>query len=302
MTTPSKKLTDELDYAKIIEKAKRRALGGGLSGGLAMGVNILTMMWLRTTMNYQYRNGGTTRQALSHLYNEGGRGFGGIRRFYRGLGPAIFQGPLSRFGDTAANTGAITLLDAHPDTKNLPVAVKTLGASVVAATWRIFLMPIDACKTGLQVNGKDGLKILFSKIGKSGPTVLWHGALGASGATFVGHFPWFFTFNLLGDKLPEADPDSLAQKLARRAVQGFFSSVVSDTCSNSIRVCKTFKQTSEVAISYPQVVRNVIANDGVMGLFGRGLKTRILANGLQGLTFSILWKYFEEHIQKALDG
>lgn len=32
--------------------------------------------------------------------------------------------------------------------------------------------------------------------------------------------------------------------------------------------------------------------DGISGLFGRGLKTRILANGLQGLLFSILWKLF----------
>ncbi len=38
--------------------------------------------------------------------------------------------------------------------------------------------------------------------------------------------------------------------------------------------------------------RAVIAVDGVKGLFGRGLKTRIIANGLQGLIFSVLWKIF----------
>ena len=38
--------------------------------------------------------------------------------------------------------------------------------------------------------------------------------------------------------------------------------------------------------------RAVIAVDGITGLFGRGLKTRILANGLQGLLFSVLWKFF----------
>lgn len=32
--------------------------------------------------------------------------------------------------------------------------------------------------------------------------------------------------------------------------------------------------------------------DGILGLFGRGLGTRILCNGLQGLLFSILWKLF----------
>jgi len=38
--------------------------------------------------------------------------------------------------------------------------------------------------------------------------------------------------------------------------------------------------------------RAVIAADGVIGLFGRGLSTRILANGLQGLLFSVLWELF----------
>ena len=42
-----------------------------------------------------------------------------------------------------------------------------------------------------------------------------------------------------------------------------------------------------------QAVREVIAKDGVAGLFGRGLKTRILANGMQGLMFAVVWKYLQ---------
>jgi hypothetical protein len=34
------------------------------------------------------------------------------------------------------------------------------------------------------------------------------------------------------------------------------------------------------------------------GLFGRGLKTRIVANGCQGLMFAVLWKYFMEYQKK----
>lgn len=41
-----------------------------------------------------------------------------------------------------------------------------------------------------------------------------------------------------------------------------------------------------------EAARLVILQDGVLGLFGRGLKTRIIANGLQGILFSILWKLF----------
>merc|ERR1719471_532198 len=65
-------------------------------------------------MNYQYRNGGGFGESIRHLYNDGGRGLGGIRRFYRGVGPALIQGPMSRFGDTAANTGVLAVLNAHP--------------------------------------------------------------------------------------------------------------------------------------------------------------------------------------------
>lgn len=38
----------------------------------------------------------------------------------------------------------------------------------------------------------------------------------------------------------------------------------------------------------------MVRADGILGLLGRGLKTRILCNGLQGLLFSILWKLFLE--------
>jgi len=46
-----------------------------------------------------------------------------------------------------------------------------------------------------------------------------------------------------------------------------------------LRVVKTYRQTSVEAISYPQAMRNVIEKDGIMGLLGRGLKTRIITNG-----------------------
>lgn len=114
-------------------------------------------------------------------------------------------------------------------------------------------------------------------------------------------FPWFFTFNYLQEKIPKPDPDKTFQKFGRNAVIGFTSSVVSDTCSNSLRVIKTTKQTSKTPISYYEAVRMVVDADGVAGLFGRGLSTRILANGFQGLMFSVIWKALEERFNKRLD-
>ena len=116
----------------------------------------------------------TTMEALKHLYSEGG-----VRRFYRGVGPALFQGPLSRFGDTASNAGMMALWDSFEGTKHLPSAAKTVTASAAAASFRVLLMPIDACKTILQVEGANGLQKLGEKIGKGGIIVLWHGSIGA---------------------------------------------------------------------------------------------------------------------------
>ena len=135
-------------FREIIDKSAASAMRGGLAGGLAMGANIGCLMWLRTTMNYQYRYGTSMGTAIKTLYADGG-----IPRFYRGVIPALVQGPMSRFGDTAANTGIMTLMDSYDESRDLPVMVKTLAASSAAALFRIGLMPVDACKTTMQVEG-----------------------------------------------------------------------------------------------------------------------------------------------------
>ena len=113
---------------------------------------------------------------------------GGIRRFYRGVGPALIQGPMSRFGDTAANSGMMALLNSYDNTKDLPVFAKTMCASAAAASWRICLMPVDTLKTMLQVEGAQGLTFLRQKVRAKGPTVFYHGSLAAASATHVSFF------------------------------------------------------------------------------------------------------------------
>jgi len=146
----------KVDAYAVFMKAAKRAGQGGLAGAAAMAINVCSLMWIRTAINYQYRYGTSTRTAFKTLYAEGG-----IPRFYRGLVPALIQGPLSRFGDTAANTGVLAGLDAFELTAKLPTAAKTVAASVGAALFRIILMPVDTFKTTMQVEGKDGLTKLF---------------------------------------------------------------------------------------------------------------------------------------------
>ena len=271
----------------VLARAGRRALGGGLAGAGAMALQVLLLFPLRSLMNYQYRYGGTFRAAVSALHSEGG-----ARRFYRGLLPALVQAPLARFGDTASNTGILAILNSNESTANLPIGIKTLAASSAAAMFRILIMPVDTIKTVLQVDGQKGISALGGKFRANGPSVFFHGALAASAATFAGHYPWFAVFNALDANLPV--PTDRLGKLCRSAGIGFSATLVSDTVSNSIRVIKTYRQTHPSPISYRQAVTDVIRQDGVLGLAFRGLKTRIVANGIQGLTFSVLWKHFDE--------
>ncbi|KAF9005187.1 mitochondrial carrier domain-containing protein [Cyathus striatus] len=280
-----KKFIDAGDVEFDLRKALMSALGGGLSGAAAMVLQVLTLMPIRTVMNYQYRYGSTMTEATRTLYADGG-----WTRYYQGLSAALIQGPVSRFGDTAANAGILALLQSNPVMRKLPSLVKTVFASLAAAAFRMILTPIDTVKTTLQTQGKPGLRILKARIKTYGIGTLWYGALATAAATFVGHYPWFGTYNYLDANLPPSH--TTLEKLGRRAFIGFAASVVSDTVSNSLRVVKTYRQVNETRIGYLAAARAVIAVDGLRGLFGRGLKTRILANGLQGIMFSILWRLF----------
>lgn len=178
----------------------------------------------------------------------------------------------------------------------MPVLIQTLGSSITAGLFRIGLVPVDTLKTILQVEGKNAMKILSNKYSQGGIRVFFHGALASAGATMVGHYPWFSTYNYLNSTLPQYT--ERRDKLLRQAFIGFTSSIVSDTISNSLRVIKTTKQTSQEVLSYRATVKNVIANDGIAGLFGRGLKIRIITNGISGLMFSVMWKLFNDSFDK----
>lgn len=268
----------------LVKKSVQAALSGGIPGMIAMATQVTTLMWLRTTMNYQYRYGTTMAEAMRTLYKQGG-----IPRFYNGYTAALIQGPLSRFGDTAANTGVLSFLNSHEYTQQLPIPMKTAFASITAASFRILLMPVDTVKTMLQVEGSRGWILLMQKVKSNGPNVLFHGSIASSVATLAGHYPWYTTYNYLSSIIPEYK-ENVLKKLARSAGIGFVSSILSDSISNSFRVVKTAKQAYAQTVTYRYVVSQILKKDGVQGLMGRGLKTRLLTNGIQGLMFSVLWK------------
>ncbi len=54
--------------AASVSEALNKAVAGGVSGGAAQGINVLALMWLRTTMNVQMVNGSSMRDAFKTLY------------------------------------------------------------------------------------------------------------------------------------------------------------------------------------------------------------------------------------------
>jgi Mitochondrial carrier protein len=288
MTTP-KATTNKngRPSVSILQTAAQSAFRGGLAGAMAMVLQVVLLMWLRTVINWQYRYGGTMMEAFTALYQEGG-----IARFYQGAGYALVQGPLSRFGDTAANEGVKALLNG----RHYSIGVITFCASMAAALWRIVLTPVDTIKTMLQVTGTHGIESLKEKVAKHGVWVLYDGALGNWGATIVGHYPWFVVNNQLEQRIPKANNHRM--NMVRRAFIGFCSSVVSDCCSNGIRVVKTFKQTSDIPMSYMEAIRTLIESSGLVGLLFRGLGIKVVSNALSSIMFSVVWKMIMEQLEE----
>lgn len=276
-------------FGEIFGKAGRKALGGGLPGAVAGVVQVLTLMWLRTTINYQCRYGASFTRALSILYKDGG-----IGRFYRGIGFALFQAPFSRFVATASNDGVLALLSSFPLTKHWTPAVTTVFASLTVGLFRILLMPIDTCKTVLQVDSREGFRALMRRVRAGKVGALYQGALATAASSTIGHYPWFVIFNALSSA--EWLKRLVTSKLLRNASIGLVASVTSDTIVNVFRVIKTTKQSigSKHDFSYSDTIRMIVAADGWKGLFGRGLRTRVFANSVQSIMFTVIWRGLAE--------
>ena len=296
ITINNEKIRIDMIY-NVLEKARIEAVRGGISGAAAGCIQVITLMWLRTTVNYQYRYGVDTMTAIRELYKQGG-----ITRFYRGLPYAILQGPLARFGSVAANEGAKVLTAFYIKDLKTSLIISTSLGSILAAIWRIFLMPLDTFKTILQVEGSIGFQKLMNRLTVGDIGVLYQGTLATILVTITGYYPWFFVHNYL-DTLITFSKSHWVNHI-RSALIGFLASAVSDTVSNFIRVIKTVKQSniSEIgsSLTYYDIIIQIYNEGGIMAFIGRGLLTRILTNGLQSMLFTVLWKIFANR-NKNLD-
>ena len=78
-------------------------------------------------------------------------------------------------------------------------------------------------------------------------------------------------------------------QILQNAGIAFMATAASDVFTNSVRVVKTVKQTSN-QLSYTGAIQNILTNDGYKGLFGRGMMTRLVSNSIQSTLFTVVWK------------
>jgi Mitochondrial carrier protein len=185
--------------------------------------------------------------------------------------------------------------------------------------WLFFISAIDTMKVVLQVDGSEGFRSLIRRLRAGKISSLYQGCIATALASMMGHYPWvriagrmpepgsqwdrfsililtvsicmqFFTYNWLAAR--KWVLALLPSTLIRNASIGLASSVVSDVVVNAIRVIKTTKQSlgSRHSVTYAEAVRIIVAADGWMGLFGRGLSTRIYCNAIQSIVFTVIWR------------
>lgn len=249
-------------------------------------IQVGSLMWMRTIMNYQYCHGGTFKSTFNTLYKEGG-----VPRLYKGFGIALLYVPMCRFGDILANVGAIRYMDTNEKTKDLSLSTKTFCGNLIAGVWRISISPIDMIKNTMQVNGYKGMGVIRNKIKINGLGSLYHGSSATFTTCVFSDFPWFIVYNHLNQYFDIHHKDlSRSQTIIKNAFTGLCASMITDVLTNSLHVIKINRQAHTECIGYRVIVKQVIKKDGYGGLFCRGLKTRLVSNGIQSMMFSVLWK------------
>lgn len=225
------------------------------------------------------------REAFRTLYAQGG-----VKRFYTGLLPTVLHVTLCRFGDTTANSAAL----AYVPSDSLPA--KTAVASVTAAAWRATLLPLETVRANMQVRGKGGMAVVQKRFAAGGVWGLYAGAAASFTAGLLGHFPFFLTVNWVSEAVPLGDDATIVHKLGRNGGMGFLAAMCSDVATNGFKIIATNKQTNKKHMTYYETAKKIVRRDGLPALVTRGLKTRILGNGLQGAMFVVLWKGIEERL------
>lgn len=227
---------------------------------------------------------------------------GGVRRFYRGVSIALVEGPIGRGVGAGANYATLNMLESvesRTGHTEMSLFTKTAISSIGVGMFRLLYYPLDTVKTVLQVEGAQGISILKAKMAKHGGSVLYHGAVPYITGAAIRHTAWFSVYNYLDNAFPETTTDydgaRALNPILRNAAIGSACAIVTDVVSNPISALKAYRQTSASSISYPEAVRTILLDKGIVNLLTRGLSTRIWVDVLNSAVFTVIWRYLATH-------
>lgn len=263
-----------------MDKLKKSTSKSLIIGMVTGGVNVGSLMWLRTVSNYQYRNATTMTDTIKILYNEGG-----IRRFYRGIGPALTMTCMCRISDLTT----YYYLDQCDITR--PERCAYFGIS--AGATRAILSPIETYGLFMQTQGLNGRRLLLDKINKSGYRVLYQGVLPIMTISFSGSFTWYMTFDSLNKYIKQHEWSNGIRKDLTNGIVGMISSMAFYISTNPLRSIKVYRQAAPTNMSYYESIPMMIREKGIVNAMFRGLKPILLQRSLQSGLYVIIWKRLE---------
>ena len=277
-------------------------LKAGFTAGL---INGILFHPPKTLIKYQYVNGTGLSETLSLLLFESVDN----QRVLRGIFPNIIKYSCGKMGEASIYTYFKQLnFDSH---NTHEFNARLYFTSLTITLWRVNLMPLDTISNVLQVHGKNGYKLINTRIKNEGIKTLYSGSIFYGAIIYIHSFIWFSLYESLSSHMitstqVESKQTSQFNKSniisntnlnikndLNNGIIGFLATLGSDTINNPLKVIKTYKQTYKNNISYFDSFKHVISgNDYKKGIY-RGLYTKTILNAFTSSIYVILWKRFE---------
>ena len=258
----------------INSKNLKNMVTSGFAGGIAGGIQLSSLYWLRTIIKYQYvypHNLAITSRYLWHDMDK--------LRLFRGFMPNFSKVFLGKIGE------ASLIKNFHPQEKS-DIFYNTIITSSIITAWKTLMMPLDTVGNSYQVNGKGANQIIKNRIQQQGFITLWSGTGVYLNISFINYTIWIYTYHNLNQSLPQQINQDM-----RNGLIGLSATFLSDIIINPLRVIKTNIQSHTEKKKYRELYVEIFKKSQD---YFRGFQTKMLFNCLNGALYVILWKRLDK--------
>lgn len=259
----------------INSKNLKNMVESGFAGGIAGGIQLSSLYWLRTIIKYQYVYPQNLTMASRNLWHDKDK-----LRLFRGFIPNFSKVFLGKIGE------ASLIKNFQPQGKS-DIWYNTIQTSSIITAWKALMMPLDTLGNSYQVNGKDASQIIKNRIQQQGIVTLWSGTSVYLNISFINYTIWVYTYHNLNQCLPQ----KLNQDI-RNGLIGLGATFLSDIVINPLRVIKTNIQSHSEKKMYRELYVEIFKHSQD---YFRGFQTKMLFNCLNGALYVILWKRLDKY-------